>query len=85
MGGRTYFVCGDGTRKVRLLTGSPPVSPAVNTGRPDVVIEGRAERVREENLAEEVAWAYPAVNGWAPASTGCPTSRPKPPWGTKAR
>lgn len=86
VGGRPYFACGDGTRKARLLAGSPPVSLAVTTGRLDVVIEGRAERVREENLAKEVAGVYPAVYGWAPTAEGAlitgpegaPTAGPPP-------
>ncbi len=84
--GRPYFVCGDGTRKARFLAGSPPVSLAVTTGPLDVVIEGRAERVRDEGLVEEVAGVYPAVYGWAPTTEGAlitgpdgaPTAGPPP-------
>lgn len=86
VGGRPYFACGGGTSKARLLTGSPPVSLTVTTGRLDVVIEGRAVRVREENLVKEVAGAYPAVYGWAPVAEGAvltgpdgaPTAGPPP-------
>jgi hypothetical protein len=84
--GRPYFACGDGTRKARLLTGSPRVSLAVATGRLDVVVEGRVERVEEEELVTRVAGAYPGVYGWAPAAQGslitgpegAPTAGPPP-------
>ena len=84
--GRPYFACGDGSRKARLLSGSPAVSLAVATGRLDVVVEGRVERVRDEERVRAVAGVYPLVYGWPPIAEGrvltgpdgAPTAGPPP-------
>ncbi|MGW5877527.1 pyridoxamine 5'-phosphate oxidase family protein [Nocardiopsis terrae] len=84
--GRPYFACGDGTKKARLLAASPRVSLAVSTGLLDVVIEGRVERIRDEDRVKEVAGAYPVVYGWPPVAEGdlltgpdgAPTAGPPP-------
>lgn len=84
--GLPHFVCGPDTTKARLLGEGAPVSLAVSTGRWDVVVEGRVERVGDPERVRAVAETYPVVHGWAPlpegdllvGPDGAPTAGPPP-------
>ena len=85
-GGRAYFVSGPGTLKSRNLTANPSCALAMSLRGIDLVIEGRAERVTDQDTLERLAKRY-AEGGW-PATVedqaftydySAPSAGP-PPW-----
>jgi hypothetical protein len=62
-GGRVWVVSGPGTRKSRNLAEQPTCSIAMSYPGLDLVIEGRAERITDEETLRRIAARY-AESGW---------------------
>jgi pyridoxamine 5'-phosphate oxidase-like protein len=84
--GRLYFVSGAGTRKSRNLAGNPRCAVSMPLPGLDLVIEGAAERVTDEETLQRLAKRY-GDQGW-PATVkdgafthdySAPSAGP-PPW-----
>lgn len=85
MDGALYFTTGQGTRKGENLEHNPHCAIAVANGGFDIVVEGKAEQVRDAGKLQRLAELYVA-NGW-PATVGdgaldapysAPTTGPAP-------
>jgi len=61
--GRVYFVSGPGTRKSRNVAENPSCVMAISLKGIDVVIEGDAERVTDDQTLQRLAKRY-AEGGW---------------------
>jgi hypothetical protein len=84
--GRFYFTSGAGTRKSRNLAAEPRCVISVSLAGIDVVVDGRADIVRDEPTLERLAALYNRL-GWVPKVEGgaftAPYSAPSagpPPW-----
>ncbi len=84
--GKVYFVSGPGTRKSRNLANDPRCTIAMSLSGIDLVIEGTAERVTDDETLQRIAKRY-ADGGW-PATVedgaftydySAPSAGP-PPW-----
>ncbi len=84
--GRVYFVSGAGTRKSRNLAKNADCAISVSLDGIDLVIEGKAERVTDDETLQRLAKRY-AEGGW-PATVkdgaftheySAPSAGP-PPW-----
>jgi pyridoxamine 5'-phosphate oxidase-like protein len=87
VGGSWYFTSGPGTRKSRNLARDPRCVVSVATHQFDLVVEGAAERVTEQDELQAVADQYVA-EGWPArvvagdaltAEFSAPSAGP-PPW-----
>jgi nitroimidazol reductase NimA-like FMN-containing flavoprotein (pyridoxamine 5'-phosphate oxidase superfamily) len=84
--GTLYFVSGAGTRKSRNLDGNPRCSVSVSLPDLDLVLEGTAARVSDEEILVRLAELY-AATGWPAevrdgaftAPYSAPSAGP-PPW-----
>jgi len=84
--GKVYFVSGAGTRKSRNVAQNAQCSIAMALNGIDLVIEGVAERVTDDETLQRVAQRY-ADQGWAPTvkdgafthEYSAPSAGP-PPW-----
>jgi uncharacterized pyridoxamine 5'-phosphate oxidase family protein len=84
--GKVYFTSGAGTRKSRNLTQNPNCVVSMGLTGIDLIIEGRAERVTDDETLERIAKRY-ADQGWAPTvkdsafthEYSAPSAGP-PPW-----
>jgi hypothetical protein len=88
--GKVYFVSGAGTRKSRNVADNPSCSIAMSLPGIDLVFEGVAERVTDDDTLQRLAKRY-ADGGW-PARVedgaftydySAPSAGP-PPWGLYA-
>ena len=61
--GRVYVVSGEGTRKSRNLAENPACVISMSLKDMDLVIEGRAERVTDDETLQRLAKRY-AEGGW---------------------
>jgi general stress protein 26 len=61
--GKAYFVSGPGTRKSRNVAEHPNCSLGMSLAGIDLVIEGKAERVTDQETLERLAKRY-AEGGW---------------------
>jgi len=61
--GKVYVVSGDGTRKSRNLADNPACSVSMSLPDMDLVIEGRAARVTDDETLHRLAGRYAKV-GW---------------------
>jgi nitroimidazol reductase NimA-like FMN-containing flavoprotein (pyridoxamine 5'-phosphate oxidase superfamily) len=61
--GRVYFVSGPGTRKSRNVAENPSCVMAISLKGIDLVIEGDAERVTDDQTLQRLAKRY-AEGGW---------------------
>jgi nitroimidazol reductase NimA-like FMN-containing flavoprotein (pyridoxamine 5'-phosphate oxidase superfamily) len=61
--GKMYFVSGPGTRKSRNVAENPRCAIAVSLPGIDLVLEGRAERVTDDETLRRLAKRY-ADGGW---------------------
>ena len=61
--GKVYFVSGAGTRKSRNVAQNPNCSIAMSLKGIDLVVEGRAERVTDDETLHRLAKRY-AEGGW---------------------
>jgi pyridoxamine 5'-phosphate oxidase-like protein len=61
--GKAYFVSGADTRKSRNVAGNPACSISMSLTDMDLVIEGRARRVSDEDTLRTLARRY-ADGGW---------------------
>ena len=61
--GKVYFVSGPGTRKSKNLAENPECSVAISLKGIDLVIEGRAERVTDDETLHRLAKRY-RDDGW---------------------
>jgi pyridoxine/pyridoxamine 5'-phosphate oxidase len=84
--GKFYFTSGSGTRKSRNLTANPNCALSMALPGLDLVVEGRATKVTDQQTLERLAERY-AAQGWpARASDGAITaefsapSAGPPPW-----
>ena len=84
--GKVYVVSGDGTRKSQNLAHNPNCAVGISKPGIDLVIEGTAERVTDDETLQRLAKRY-ADGGWAPPSrmVRSPTNtahrvRVLPPW-----
>ena len=79
--GKVYFVSGPGTRKSKNLAENPECSVAMSLKGIDLVIEGRAERVTDDETLHRLAKRY-GDDGWPAGSRMRPspttTARPAP-------
>jgi pyridoxine/pyridoxamine 5'-phosphate oxidase len=84
--GKFYFTSGSGTRKSRNLTANPNCALSMALPGLDLVVEGRATKVTDQQTLERLAERY-AAQGW-PARAGdgaitaefsAPSAGP-PPW-----
>ena len=84
--GKVYFVSGPGTRKSKNVAENPACVMAMSLSGIDLVIEGEAERVTDDETLQRLAKRY-AEGGW-PASVedkaftyeySAPSAGP-PPW-----
>ncbi|HLU44628.1 MAG TPA: alpha/beta fold hydrolase [Natronosporangium sp.] len=80
-----HFAAGDRTRKARNLAGNPACVVTAATPELDLVLEGRAAPVRDEERVRAVAAAYREKYGWEPQvrqgqlwAEGAPTAGPPP-------
>jgi len=62
--GRLYVCMGAGTRKARNLARDARCVVTVEHEPLDLVVEGTAAKVRDENILHGVAQAYDTVYGW---------------------
>jgi general stress protein 26 len=84
--GKVYFVSGAGTLKSRNLAQNPRCAISMSLKGIDLVIEGVAERVTDDETLERLAKRY-ADQGWAPTvkdrafthEYNAPSAGP-PPW-----
>lgn len=83
--GTFHFAAGEGTRKARNLAASPACVVTAHADPFDLVMEGRAWPVRDEETARAVAAAYREKYGWDPEvrqgrlwAEGAPTAGPPP-------
>ena len=84
--GKVYVVSGQGTRKSRNLAANPACAVSMSLKDIDLVIEGRAERVTDDETLERLAKRY-AEAGWPARVEECaftydysaPSAGP-PPW-----
>jgi uncharacterized pyridoxamine 5'-phosphate oxidase family protein len=84
--GKIFFVSGPGTRKSRNLAQNPNCVIAMSLAGIDLVIEGVAGRVTDEDTLQRLAKRY-ADQGWAPSvkdgafthEYSAPSAGP-PPW-----
>jgi nitroimidazol reductase NimA-like FMN-containing flavoprotein (pyridoxamine 5'-phosphate oxidase superfamily) len=84
--GRLYFCTGAGTRKGRNLAHSPECTLGISTTGLDIVIEGTATIITDEDRLRHLAEVY-GSNGWRPsvrdgafyAEFAAPSAGP-PPW-----
>jgi nitroimidazol reductase NimA-like FMN-containing flavoprotein (pyridoxamine 5'-phosphate oxidase superfamily) len=84
--GKVYVVSGDGTRKSQNLAQNPNCAVGISKPGIDLVIEGTAERVRDDETLQRLAKRY-ADGGWAPTvkdgafthEYSAPSAGP-PPW-----
>lgn len=86
IGGHYYFHGGAGSRKIRNLERDGRCALAVAVAHYDVVLEGSAIRVTDEELVRRVADVF-AAGGWAPTVVDgafihdrSATSAGPPPW-----
>jgi nitroimidazol reductase NimA-like FMN-containing flavoprotein (pyridoxamine 5'-phosphate oxidase superfamily) len=61
--GKVYFVSGDGTRKSKNVAENPACSMAISLPGIDLVIEGEAQRVTDDETLHRLAKRY-AEGGW---------------------
>ena len=61
--GKVYFVSGDGTRKSKNVAENPTCSMAMSLPGIDLVIEGEAQRVTDDETLHRLAKRY-ADGGW---------------------
>jgi uncharacterized pyridoxamine 5'-phosphate oxidase family protein len=61
--GKAYIVSGEGTRKSRNLAENPACAISMSLKDMDLVIEGRAERVTDDETLQRLAKRY-AEGGW---------------------
>jgi nitroimidazol reductase NimA-like FMN-containing flavoprotein (pyridoxamine 5'-phosphate oxidase superfamily) len=61
--GKVYVVSGEGTRKSRNLAENPACAISMSLTDMDLVIEGRAERVTDDETLDRLAKRY-AEGGW---------------------
>ena len=61
--GKVYVVSGDGTRKSKNLAENPACSVSMSLPEMDLVIEGRAARVKDDETLHRLAGRY-AEAGW---------------------
>jgi hypothetical protein len=81
-----YFSAGETTRKARNLAHDPRCVVTVEAEPLDLVLEGRADKVRDAATLQRVADAYAEVYGWRVAvrdgafydTEGAPTAGPPP-------
>ena len=86
IGGRFYFVSGDGTRKSKNLALNPRVVISAGLPNLDLTVDGVATKVTDEAKLQHIAEAY-AANGWGPTvrdgafyhDYSAPSAGP-PPW-----
>jgi hypothetical protein len=84
--GRLYVSMGSGTRKARNLAGDARCVVTAEHEPLDLVVEGTAVKVRDENTLRLAAQAYDATYGWQvtvhdgalDAAGGAPTAGPPP-------
>ena len=84
--GKVYFVSGAGTRKSRNIAENARCAIGLSLTGIDVVVEGVAERVTDDETLERLAQRY-AAQGWAPTvrdgafthEYSAPSAGP-PPW-----
>ena len=84
--GKVYVVSGDGTRKSQNLAQNPNCAVGISKPGIDLVIEGTAERVTDDETLQRLAKRY-ADGGWAPTvedgafvhEYSAPSAGP-PPW-----
>jgi hypothetical protein len=84
--GRLFFSAGERTRKARNLALDPHCVVTVEEDPLDLVVEGRADKVRDDATLQRVADAYAKVYGWRVAvrdgafhdTEGAPTAGPPP-------
>ena len=61
--GKVYFVSGDGTRKSRNVAENPSCAISISLPGIDLVIEGEAQRVMDDETLQRLAKRY-AEGGW---------------------
>ena len=84
--GGLFFAAGARTRKARNLSSDPHCVVTVEEERLDLVVEGRAAKLRDAATLQRVADAYAEVYGWRVAvrdgafhdTEGAPTAGPPP-------
>jgi hypothetical protein len=83
--GALHVAAGPGTQKARNLARDPSASVTTHGERFDLVLEGRARRVRDDGALAAVAEAYAGKYGWevevaggALHGEGAPTAGPPP-------
>jgi hypothetical protein len=62
--GSLYFCAGESTRKARNLVQNPRCVMTVEANPLDLVVEGRATKVRHEHALRRVAGAYASIYDW---------------------
>ena len=84
--GKVYVVSGAGTRKSRNLAGNPACAVSMSLDEMDLVIEGRAARVTDDETLQRLAKRYREGGGPARVENGAftydysaPSAGP-PPW-----
>jgi hypothetical protein len=81
-----FFSAGEGTRKAKNLARDPHCVLTLEESPVDLVIEGTAEKIRDEATLRSVADAYAATYGWNVTvrdgafqdTEGAPTAGPPP-------
>ncbi|HEY7968713.1 MAG TPA: pyridoxamine 5'-phosphate oxidase family protein [Candidatus Limnocylindrales bacterium] len=84
--GKVYVVSGAGTRKSRNLAGNPACAVSMSLDEMDLVIEGRAARVTDDETLQRLAkryreggWPARVENGAFTYDYSAPSAGP-PPW-----
>jgi general stress protein 26 len=81
-----HFASGSTTAKTHHLASRPWVAVTVSADGIDLVVEGRADRIRDQARLQRVADAYAAKYGWFPTARdgafhdieGAPSAGPAP-------